>query len=158
MVKHHGKEEGKEWRCQRSARATHGSSRSRRCDCWRAAARAATILRGNWASAAGRSTAGAHNWLRKARARGSGHSLETGELRMRSWFNCAGRTRIRGRNGTSCEKQWPSSRDPRDEVPLHGATPGCPLRGEDGRGAGRDTQWGHGAAGGKVDVKWPTGS
>ena len=44
---------------------------------------------------------------------------------------------------TSCEKQWPFSHDPRNEVSIHGRTTGCPQRGEDGRGDGSLTQWVH---------------
>ena len=68
----------------------------------------------------GRSIAGRSCSLRTGGVRSPG----TASLATRSWPSFARRTRIFARNGTSCEKQWPSSQNPRDELPAHGKTLG----------------------------------
>ena len=73
--------------------------------------------------------------------RGYGRFPGNGKPRDEELASCAGRTRICAKSETSCEKQWPSSHDPRNEVSVHGGATGCPQRGEDGQGAGGLTQW-----------------
>ena len=65
-----------------------------------------------------------YRWRKLFVEDGGVRSPGTASLATRSWPSFARRTRIFARNGTSCEKQWPSSQNPRDELPAHGKTLG----------------------------------
>ncbi len=73
--------------------------------------------------------------------RGESVSRVTASRARRSWLASARSWPRFARDETSCEKQWPSSQSPLDEVPVHRGASGDPPRGEDGQTPGRLTPW-----------------
>jgi hypothetical protein len=82
--------------------------------------KSATRLKRIWGLVAAKSTAGEFNLRRRGRGQGCVPFPATADLGMRSWPSYEEKTRTCARNVISCEKQWPSSHVPRNEVLLHG--------------------------------------
>ena len=82
-----------------------------------------------------------YRWKKLFAEDGGVRSPAMASLAMQSWPSCAKRTRTCARNETSCEKQWPSSQNPRDELPVHGKTSGDAWCGEDGQGVEGLAKW-----------------